>query len=169
MSIVIPRPERPHMPDYGISSKNEGMLTWDWVNTQLEKARNYWIGSTRPDGGPHTAPVWGVWLEGRLYFGSSRGSRKGRNLIANPRVTVHLESGDEVVIIEGRAEQVTEVERLRQIGKVYGEKYPPFSPDPLNEPQNLYIGVIPQVVLAWLEKDFPNTATRWNFETLDKK
>ena len=43
------------------------------------------------------------------------GPRKGRNLAENPNVAVHLESGDDVVILEGVAEVVTDpglVERL---------------------------------------------------------
>ncbi len=30
---------------------------------------NYWICTTRPDGRPHSIPVWGFWLDGGLYFG----------------------------------------------------------------------------------------------------
>jgi nitroimidazol reductase NimA-like FMN-containing flavoprotein (pyridoxamine 5'-phosphate oxidase superfamily) len=35
-------------------------------------------------------PVWGVWLDGRLWFSSGRRSRKARNLEADPRVAISI-------------------------------------------------------------------------------
>jgi len=32
-------------------------------------------------------------------------------------------------------------------------------------PENVIYSVRPRVVLAWTEKDFPNNATRWQFDT----
>ncbi|MDQ3926308.1 MAG: pyridoxamine 5'-phosphate oxidase family protein [Actinomycetota bacterium] len=65
----------------------------------------------------------GVWVEGTLYFGTSRGSRKGRNLATNPALTVHLESGDDVVIIEGMVEEVTDRALLATVDAAYQAKY----------------------------------------------
>ncbi len=48
--------------------------------------------------------MWGVWLDTAFYF--STGSLAAQNLAARPAITVHLESGNEVVIIEGMAETV---------------------------------------------------------------
>src|SRR3712207_802185 len=103
-----PEAQRPHMPGYGIHPAADGLLDWSQVTAQLEQARNYWVATTRPDGRPHAAPVWGVWLDGAFYFGTGRTSVKGRNLAANPALTVHLESGDDAVILEGVAEPVTD-------------------------------------------------------------
>src|SRR5207302_7821785 len=79
-------------------------LPWKWATERLSRARNYWIATTRQDGQPHSRPVWGVWLDDAFYF--STGSLAAQNLAANPAITVHLESGSEVVIIEGAAEVV---------------------------------------------------------------
>ncbi|PYX80352.1 MAG: hypothetical protein DMG70_24015 [Acidobacteria bacterium] len=46
-------------------------------------------GSRRPDGRPHSIPLWGFWLEGALYFGTARSSRLARNLARQPVVSVH--------------------------------------------------------------------------------
>jgi len=59
------------------------------------------------DGLPHAVPVWGVWVDGALYFGTDRRSRKARNLATNQGAVVHLESGDDAVILEGFAEEIT--------------------------------------------------------------
>jgi len=63
-----------------------------------------------PEGasGPHTRPVWGVWRDGGFWF--STGSQARRNLEANAAITVHLESGEEVVIVEGVAERVMDLD-----------------------------------------------------------
>jgi nitroimidazol reductase NimA-like FMN-containing flavoprotein (pyridoxamine 5'-phosphate oxidase superfamily) len=75
------------------------------IEERLREARNYWLGTTRADGRPHAMPIWGVWLDGALWFGTGLESVKGRNLLRDPRATIHLESGDDVVILEGTAER----------------------------------------------------------------
>ncbi len=165
---VFPKATRPGMRNYGVSEGEEGMLSWEWVSDRMSGSRNYWISTSRPDGNPHAAPVWGVWVDETLYFGTAPSSRKARNLAQNPNVAVHLESGDEAVILEGVAEELTDPEPKlsEKIIGAYAAKYE----DPetggefrLGSTEGLK-AVRPGVVFAWLERDFPNTATRWIFE-----
>jgi len=107
-------------------------------------------------------PVWGVWLDERLLFSTSRASQKGRNLARDPRVVVHLESGDEVVILEGLAEEENDVGRLTRFADAYDAKYH-FRPD-IDDQENVTYAVLPQMAFGWLEKDFPGGATRWRFQ-----
>lgn len=166
-SVSIPVPERPGMKDYGIHTDAAGMLSWSWVDERMSAARNYWIASTRPDSRPHVAPVWGVWEGTTLYFSSARTARKARNLLANPAVSVHLESGDEVVIIEGRVSVFdiqAESENWQRIGTQYAQKYAPYNPLTEDHSGGVFFRIQPQTVLAWLETDYPATATRWRFK-----
>ncbi|WP_228430472.1 pyridoxamine 5'-phosphate oxidase family protein [Baekduia soli] len=78
-------------------------ITWEQVQERLRGARTYWLATTRADGRPHAMPLWGVWLDGGLWFGTGLESVKGRNLLRDPRAVVHTESGDDVVILEGTA------------------------------------------------------------------
>lgn len=155
------RRERPHMRNYGISTSESGLLDWSWAEQRLIASRNYWIASTRPDGKPHVAPVWGVWFEGTLYFSSDPGARKARNLAANPAVVVHLESGDDVVIIEGVMERETNNDVITRMAAAYFAKYPVMGSEPSVEPFAHTLRLRPQVAIGWLETSFPNTATRW--------
>src|SRR3954468_22320223 len=99
-----PISSRPLMPDgYGVPEHDEGLLEWSWAVERLTAARNYWFCTTRPDGRPHAMPAWAAWVNGTLYFDGSPETRRGRNLAQNASIGVHLESGDEVVILEGRA------------------------------------------------------------------
>ena len=156
---------RPKMKDYGIHESREGMMTWEFVDEQMAKSRNYWIGTTRPDGRPHAAPVWGVWLDDNLYFGTSPNARKARNLEANPAMVVHLESGDDVVILEGTAVKLTEMapELYKAFSAAYAAKYDGFKPNPPSEAEPVCTLDV-HTAMAWLEKDFPRTATRWEFD-----
>lgn len=157
--------DRPEMPaDYGIERGPDGQLPWYWVSERMEKSRNYWICSTRPDGRPHAMPVWGVWLDDVLYFGTNRDSVKARNLSADPRVAVHLESGDEAVMIESLVEETRDKETLARIAAAFSQKYPGYNPDPDFGPEVAMYAVRPRRVMAWLENDFVRSATRWHFD-----
>jgi hypothetical protein len=155
-----PTSERPDFPDYGIATGHEGLLDWSWAVERLEASRNYWICSTRADGRPHAAPVWGLWLEGMVCFSSGRDSLKARNIGREPEIVVHLESGDEVVIIEGTALRLEDHDLLERFADAYNLKYG-FRPDP--DGADPTFGVRPRSALGWTESDFPNTATRWRF------
>lgn len=142
-------------------------LPWKWATERLLKARNYWIATSSPDGRPHSRPVWGIWLDETFYF--STGSRAAQNLVANPEITVHLESGSEVVIIEGTAVPISETTLVKRVVSLYNQKYN-WNVDPHNLPGPFY-AVRPRVAFGWLSDEsgldqgsvFHGTATRWHF------
>jgi hypothetical protein len=152
------------MKNYGIHETAEGLLDWSWVSEQLNGAKNYWICTTRPDGRPHAVPVWGVVLDDIVYFGSSKSAIKTRNLQANALVNLHLESGDDCVIIEGRVIAITDLATLEKMARAYPLKYPSFTPGAEELQANINFAVKPDLVMAWKESDFPKTATRWLFD-----
>ena len=151
---------RPDMPGYGVVGEHEGagLLPWSFVEERMAAARNYWIASTKPGGRPHSAPVWGLWHEGTFYFSTGSESRKGRNLAANPAVSVHLESGEEAVMFEGVVEAVRDTKVLRALDKAYKTKYG----FPMQGPGKIY-RLSAETAFAWREADFPQCATRWSF------
>jgi hypothetical protein len=63
----------------------------------------------------------GVWRADGFWF--STGSLARHNLAANPQITVHLESGNQVVILEGVAVAVTGASRLQGFLAAYNPKY----------------------------------------------
>lgn len=69
-------------------------------------ARSYWLGTSDPDGSPHAVPVWGAVVSHDLYLFSERRTAKARYVAANPQVVVHLESAENVVIVNGLLEDV---------------------------------------------------------------
>lgn len=155
---------RPDMPGYGLKDENEGKGLYEWshVTERMIKSRNYWVCTTRPDGRPHAAPVWGAWVDGALYFGTGTTSVKARNIKANPAVVIHLESGDDTVILEGSLELLTnpDVSLTKKIGDAYEGKY---NWRPSDFDNGGWHKLNHQVAFAWHENDFPSTATRWVF------
>lgn len=156
VSVGLPRVP----PLYGLRPRKNYLL-WSHAEERLKRSRNYWICTTRPDGRPHSMPVWGFWTAGALYFGTGRATRKGKNLAHNNAVSIHLESGDDVVILEGNALEVSDKPTLAKLDNAYRAKYkmPLFV-----APESVVYRVSPRVAWAWTEKDYPNDATRWEFE-----
>ena len=153
--------DRPSMPDsYGLSSPDHEFtpLPWSWFTSRLEQARNYWICTTRANGAPHVTPVWGVWVKDMLYFGAGDQALKARNLALDPRISAHLESGDEVVILNGRVSVVTDHDEFEKVAAAYQAKYD--IPLDSSDGSQVLFSVEHSVALGWLESDFPRTATR---------
>jgi len=152
-------------PLYGLKVRKQ-YLPFSHAEERLTRSRNYWICTTRPDGRPHSIPVWGFWMDGAVYFGTARSSRKARNLAHNAAVSIHLDSGDDVVIVEGTAVEADLTDRatFKKLDAASRTKYKmPLTTIP---GESVVYCVRPRVVLAWTETDFPNNATRWKFDAV---
>jgi pyridoxine/pyridoxamine 5'-phosphate oxidase len=134
------------------------MLDWSWAADRPEAAHNYWLCTSSAAAVPHARPVWAVWIADRLCFSTDPASPKGRNLARDPRVTLHLESGDEVVILEGVAERLPD-ELAAPVQEAYVSKY---AWEVTVDPSSWY-AFRPQRAYAWTEQRFPQTATRFDF------
>ena len=159
-----PKSGRPIMPAlYGMGKAKKGTMKWANVEKQLAASRNYWICTTRKDGRAHAMPVWGFYLDGAVFFGTGRTTLKAKNIARNPNIVVHLESGDDAVILECAVEEqpLTDKEFRKRINAISRKKYKM----PLMEiPESVLYRAKPKVVLAWREKDFPVSAARWVLE-----
>ena len=156
---------RPSTPGYfKAEHEGTGLIDWAPIAERFASMRNYWVNTASASGRPHAMPVWGVWLGDRFVFSTSPESRKARNLKANPRVVVHLEDGNAVIVIEGRASELRDRAKLSAFLAAYNPKYKwDFTVDQVAEG---VFEVIPERAFAWLggEGDaFGGTATRWRF------
>ncbi len=162
-ALGIPTAAPPVM--FGVPARPGELLAWSWAQRRLVAARTYWIATTCPDGRPHCRPVWGVWLADGFWF--STGSLARHNLVANPQITVHLDGGTEVVIVDGVAAAVVGADRLRAFLADYNTKYDwdAVATDAGVADSSGAAGpayrVRPRVVFGW-DTDL-RTATRWSF------
>jgi Pyridoxamine 5'-phosphate oxidase len=154
------------MPGYGVLPPDEGsgLIPWAEAERRLSVSHDYWVATVRPDGRPHVMPVWGVWLDGRVWFSSGLRSRKARNLAAEPRCTVATDDALKPVVVEGTAERVTELIRITGFLNAVNRKYDAgISADFLDPAVNGSFAVRPERVFALTEADFSGSPTRWTF------
>ncbi|MFJ9677238.1 pyridoxamine 5'-phosphate oxidase family protein [Streptomyces sp. NPDC101194] len=115
--------------DTRYSHESATACPWSTAQELLTGAETYWLSTVRPDGRPHVTPLIGVWSGHALYFSTGASERKGRNLAANPEVVLttgenSLSRGFDVVV-EGRAERVTDEDRLNRLAAAWESKYGP--------------------------------------------
>ncbi len=140
-------------------------LSWAEVAARLAVARNYWLCTTTPSGAPHTAPVWGVVRGEVLYLYSERRTVKARNLAADPRAAVHLESGEDVVIVHGIAEDLGVPARAPEVLAALSAKYTSpqdrqYLPD-ADPAIDVIYSFRPRSAMMWHLADFDASQRRW--------
>ena len=113
--------------DSRFSTPDATPLAWKDAEQQLQDAGVYWISTVRPEGRPHVVPLIAVWLDGALYFATSEGEQKAKNLATNPRVTITSGSSsfaEELgIVIEGEAAVVSDDAKRRRVMDAYAAKY----------------------------------------------
>jgi nitroimidazol reductase NimA-like FMN-containing flavoprotein (pyridoxamine 5'-phosphate oxidase superfamily) len=126
----------------------------------MNGCHTFWLATIHAGNGhPHVMPVWGVWVDDTFFFSTGRKSRKGQNLAANPACTVANDDGEEAVIVEGLATEITNPAELKRMATAYKKKYK-MDPRSMGEP---ILRVQPSRVFGFVEKSFPQSATRWKF------
>ncbi|MFF8912710.1 pyridoxamine 5'-phosphate oxidase family protein [Streptomyces sp. NPDC015032] len=146
---------------------------WPAAEELLTTAEIYWLSTVRPDGRPHVTPLIGVWAEGALYFSTGAAERKARNLAANPEVMlttgVNTMSQGLDVVVEGRAQRVTDEERLHRLAAAWESKYGPEWHFDVRDGAFLHTGhvalvfeVSPRTVFGF-GKGAVFSQTRWRF------
>ena len=167
--MPAPSTDRPIMPDgYGIPETSEGLLTWEQVESKLLAATEFWMATVRSSGTPHVVPRWGAWLDGHFYYDGSPETLHARNIVKNPATVLHLESGTDVVILEGasRPSEPITIELGRRIAaefkRKYGAKgYAPEDDAWCGEGAGGLCVFTPDKGLCWTS--FPTDATRFRF------
>ena len=94
-------------------------LAWSWVEQQLLDAGTYWVNARTP-GNPHPRPVWGVWSQQQVHLSVGSPTLQ-RAMQEDPAVTVHLDSGTDVVIVEGLV--LSSAATTQALIAAYNQKY----------------------------------------------
>lgn len=161
--------DRPRMPDgYGVPGGDDGMQDWSRAAGRLADADTAWFATTRPDGRPHVVPRWGVWIDDSWWYDGAPTTRHVRNLADNEAATLHLESGTDVVIVNGTSGPTDPPARWRavRIAAAMQHKYAAqgYAPGPASWDGPDAGGLcrfVPTDALAWAS--FPTDVTRWRW------
>lgn len=135
----------------------------------------FFVGTVRPDGRPHAAGVGAIWVDDALYFVSGPGTRRARNLAANPACTVSVRLNGLDLTMEGEAHRVADAATLERVAAVYGEggwpatvedggfNAPFMAPGAGPAPWHLYRLALHRAIgVASAE---PHGASRWDFSS----
>lgn len=160
-----PKIARPKLPK-GYADNPTAYVDWKWVEAQLIEAKNYWLCSVRPDGRPHVVPRWGAFIDSKLYYDGSPETRHAQNIMENSQVSLHLESGNQVVIMDGSSRTAGKPapEFARSLAEDIGGKYADqgYSPEPTQwDEGGLYV-FTPRQCIAWTS--FYENPTKFVFE-----
>jgi hypothetical protein len=158
------------MPDgYGVPETIEGVLTWERVERALIESLHYWVVTNRPEGRPHVVPRGGVWARDAFWYDGSPETVHVRNLSADPRMVLHLESGEQAVVLEGTARPSDPVasDFGRHLSDGFAVKYAAkgYTPEATAWSGPDAGGLVvfrPQKALAWFA--FPSDVTRFRFD-----
>ena len=156
-------------------------IPWSRARDELEGVstndthKTYWLATVRPDGRPHVAGVGALWDDGKFYFTSGAGTRKSRNLAANPNCTISVTLPTLDLVVEGTTSRVTDQATLQRIAERYAAQGWPASasddaltaaysaPSAGPPPWNLY--VVTPVTAVGVATAEPYGAMRWRFES----
>ncbi|MGI5130923.1 pyridoxamine 5'-phosphate oxidase family protein [Pseudonocardia sp. CA-107938] len=102
-------------------------VSWSEAERLLAEAELYWISTVHPAGRPHVTPLLAVWRSGALHVCTGADERKARNIAANPQVTITTGRNDRKggtdVVLEGRAQRVTDRAELAALAAAWEAKY----------------------------------------------
>jgi hypothetical protein len=80
-----------------------------------------WLTTTNADGTAHVMPLGAIRVDGAWYFTSGPGTRKSRNLARDARCVVSVATEPFDLVIEGRAERVTDPDEMQTIAARYAD------------------------------------------------
>ncbi len=104
-------------------------------------------------------------LDRTLHLFTERATVKARNIVADPRVVVHTESGTDVLIVHGTAEDLGTPAQVPHVVAALDAKYTapadrPYLPSA--EPAyDVIYAIRPRMALAWSLDDFAGSQRRW--------
>jgi hypothetical protein len=111
-------------------------------------------------------PRWGVFVDNKVYYDGSPETRHAQNISLNPYVSVHLESGDQAIILEGTSAPAGKpsTELAKRLVEEYRRKYSEqgYSPEPTQWDEGGLFVFTPRQCLAWTA--FTENPTKFTFE-----
>lgn len=151
-------------------------LDWDRAREALvagPESGTFFLGTTGPDGRPHAAGVGAAWVDDELFVVSGPGTRKSRNLAANPACTVSVTLPGIDLVIEGVATRVTDPQTLERMAAHYravgwpaevaGDAFTAPYSAPSAGPPPWYLYEIDYHTIFGVGGEDPGGATRWRF------
>jgi general stress protein 26 len=138
-----------------------GHIPFRKVDGRLAACRTIWLSTKLPDGLLHSVPVWYLWdtETKQVYFTTRKHAIKARNLAHDAQVVIHAGDGDDAIILDGSAEQVTDEAERGTLNLRWQDKYM----RPMRQEDLLYRAQISHI-RVWEYGTTDSTRTDWYFE-----
>jgi hypothetical protein len=100
-------------------------IAWDDVVRRLDAATAAGgalftvLGTTRPDGRPHAAPIGALWVDRSWYVVTGPNTQKGRNLARRADCTLSVRVDGIDIVFTGTARRVTDADELAHVTAAY--------------------------------------------------
>jgi PPOX class probable F420-dependent enzyme len=162
------------------------LVDWSRVEARLEQGMSQapgtggpnrhtcWLATINRDGSPHVTGVGALWVDGTFWFETGEGTRKGRNLVRDPRCTLSVATEEFDLIVEGDAEKVVDPPTVAAMAERWAAGGWPaqvdesgtaltaeFSAPSAGRPPWHVYRITPRAATALLTVD-PGGATRWS-------
>jgi PPOX class probable F420-dependent enzyme len=133
-----------------------------------------WLATLDADGSPHVTGIGAMWDDGSFWFETGQQTRKGRNIARDPRCTLSLATEQFDLVVEGRAERVTDPDVVAHLAQLWGADWPctvdesgieltaPFSAPSAGPPPWAVYRIVARSATA-LATTGPGGATRFTF------
>ena len=135
---------------------------------------NHFLGTVGQDGRPHAAGIGAVWHDGDFYIVSGPGTRKSRDLAANPACTISVALPGIDLVFECDADRVTDAPTLETLAAIYrrlgwpaqvqGDAFTAPFTAPSGGPPPWYVYRLSYRAVSGVASAEPNGATRWVFD-----
>jgi hypothetical protein len=134
----------------------------------------FFLGTAGADGHPHAAGVGALWVDGDFFVVSGPGTRKSRNLAANPACTISAAVRGLDLVCEGEAARVTDGPTLERLAALYraqgwpaeveGDAFTAPYSAPSAGPPPWYLYRVTVHTAFGVANEEPHGATRWCFD-----
>lgn len=85
-------------------------------------ARTTWLSTLNQDGSPHVTAVGALWRDGAFWFQTGSGTRKGRNVVRDPRCSIAVSLNGADVVAECEATRVTDPDTLARLAQAWADQ-----------------------------------------------
>lgn len=186
MSINDARRNKQPVAEKNLDGYGAPQIPWDRVSGRLDQGfteapgtggpgrHTCWLATVRPDGRPHVVPLGAIWENGVFYFTAGPGTRKAKNLAANPACVITVATHEFDLSVEGRAVKVKDEARLQHIAALFaaggwepsvrdGAFYAQYSAPSAGPPPWEVYELVPSTIFAFGTAE-PFGATRFQFQ-----
>ena len=163
------------------------LLDWSGIETRLRAGLSQapgaggpdrhtcWLATINPDGSPHVTGVGALWADGRFWFETGTGTRKGKNLARDPRCTLSVAAQEFDLVVEGEATLVTDPATVASLAVRWAAGGWPARPDdtgvaltadysaPSAGPPPWHVYRLAPRTATAVGTTAPGGATRWRF------